>query len=64
MVKRVAIIFPDGSLNVMSSIEGEAAATAQARREAAAYNKGERDASKRAYFGVLDVDLTGFREKF
>lgn len=64
MVKRVAIIFPDGSLSIMPSSDGETNALAQAKRESDLYNKHERDKSKRAYFGVLDVDLTGFREKF
>ena len=64
MVKRIAIIFPDQSVSLMSPVGGEAAALNRARREVELFNKGERDATERAQFGEIEVDLMSFKEKF
>lgn len=62
MVKRLCVLFPDGSLNLMSNEEGEAVAHNRARRETNLYNKGERDPQKLAMFGEIQVDLMSFKE--
>jgi hypothetical protein len=62
MVKRHCILFPDGSLNLMSNEDGEARAINRARRETALYNKGETDPVKRAAFGAIQIDLMSFKE--
>ena len=64
MVKRLCVLFPDGSLNLMSNEEGEAVALKRARRECTIYNKGERDPKALAMFGEIDVDLMSFKERF
>lgn len=63
MVKRIAILFPDASLSIMTGQEGENAALAQARRETAIFNKGERNKSERAMFGEIEIDLMSFKER-
>ncbi len=62
MVRRVCIMFPDGSISVMPNGDGETAARVQAFREAARFNKGERDDRERAQFGLIEVDLMSFKE--
>lgn len=64
MVKRIAILFPDASLSIMTGQDGENAALAQARRETALFNKGERDKSQLAMFGEIEVDIMSFKERF
>lgn len=64
MVRRFCVLFPDGSVNVMSAEGGEAAALSRARQECARYNKGETDDARRAAFGEIEVSLTSFRERF
>lgn len=64
MVKRYCVMFPDGSVNVMSHQDGEAAALSRARRECKLFNKGERDEAEKATFGEIEVSLTSYREKF
>lgn len=59
MVKRIAVVFPDGSINVVSGAKSEAQALHEARREKEVWNKGERDKSKHAM-----IDLNSFRERF
>ena len=61
MVKRLCVLFPDGSLSLISPQEGEAIATNGARRECALYNKGERDPLKLAQFGEIEINLMSFR---
>ena len=64
MVKRIAIIFPDQSVSLMSPVDGEIAAVARARRETASFNKGERDPAELAQFGEIEVDLMSFKQRF
>lgn len=64
MVKRFCVMYPDGSVNVMSHQDGEDRALARARRECALFNKNERDKEAHATFGEIDVSLTSYREKF
>lgn len=64
MVKRIAILFPDASLSIMSGQDGEVAAAAQARRECALFNKGERNKSELAQWGEIEIDLMSFKERF
>lgn len=64
MVKRIAIIFPDQSVSIMSPAGGEAEALARARRETKTFNKGERDVAELAQFGEIEVDLMSFKQKF
>jgi hypothetical protein len=61
MVKRLCVLYPDGSVSIMSPQDGEASATNRARRECAGYNKGERDLGNLAQFGEIDVDLMSFK---
>lgn len=64
MVKRIAILFPDASLTVMTGQDGEAAALVQARKECTLFNKGERDLTQRAMFGEIEINLMSFKERF
>lgn len=64
MVKRIAILFPDASLTIVSGQEGEAAAVNQARRECALYNKRETNPNELASFGEIEIDLNSFKERF
>lgn len=64
MVKRIAILFPDASLGIMSGQGGEAAAIIQARKECQFFNRQERDPKQLAQFGEIEVDLMSFRERF
>lgn len=61
MVKRLCVLYPDGSLNLMSPQDGDTLATIRARRECALYNKGERDPILLAQFGEIDVNLMSFK---
>lgn len=63
MVKRIAILFPDASLSIMTGQDGENAALAQARRECAIFNKGERNLTERAMFGEIEINLMSFKER-
>ncbi len=63
MVKRICIIFPDGSLSIMSGAADRAEPINQARRECAAFNKHETDKAEMASFGEIDVDLMSFKER-
>lgn len=62
MAKRFCVLFPDGSLNIHSNQRGEVAAKNEARAEARSYNKGETNATEKASFGEIDVDLLSFKE--
>lgn len=62
MVKRLCVLYPDGSVSIISPQDGEASATNRARRECAGYNKGERDLTKRAMIGEIAIDLMSFKE--
>lgn len=64
MVKRIAILFPDASLTIVSGQGGEAAAVIQARKECRLFNKGERDPKELAMFGEIEVNLMSFKERF
>lgn len=64
MVKRIAVMFPDGSLNVISGQKSEAAALAEARAERDVWNKGEKDQRRLAAMGEIEVDLGSFKERF
>ena len=64
MVKRYCVMFPDGSVNVMSHQEGEANARAMARKECQLYNKGVRVGEEPSTFGEIEISLTSYREKF
>jgi hypothetical protein len=61
MVKRLCVLYPDGSVNIQSPQEGNAAAVNRARRECLGYNKGERDMTALAQFGEIEVDLMSFK---
>jgi hypothetical protein len=63
MVKRIAVLFPDGSMNVYSGSKSEAAQLAEGRHERDTWNKGERDAAKFAQMGEIEVDLMSFKER-
>lgn len=65
MVKRICIMFPDGSLSVAPN-DGrtENDLLAGVRREATLYNRGETDAKNKATIGAIEVDLMSFREMF
>lgn len=64
MVKRIAIVFPDQSLTIISGVGGEAAAVIQARKETQRFNKGETDPRELAQFGEIEIDLMSFKERF
>lgn len=64
MVKRFCILFPDGSVSVISNQDGEAAALGRARRECKLLNKNERDSAECATFGEIEISLTSFKERF
>ena len=64
VVKRIAVVFPDQSISLMSPVNGEAAAIARARRETATFNKGESDPAELAQFGEIEVDLMSFKQRF
>jgi hypothetical protein len=61
MIKRLCVLYPDGSISIQSPQEGEAAAVNRARRECRGYNKGERDDRKHAAFGEIQIDLQSFK---
>lgn len=61
MVKRLCVLYPDGSLTIQSPQPGEATAVNRARRECIGYNKGERDDRKHAEFGEIEIDLMSFK---
>lgn len=63
MVKRIAMLFPDASLTIMSAQNGEAAALAQARREMAIFNKGEKVSTNLVQVGEIEVDLMSFKQR-
>jgi len=63
MVKRICIIFPDQSLTIMSNVKGEGSALHQAHFEAKIHNKGERDESRKAQVGEIEIDLTSFKQR-
>jgi hypothetical protein len=62
MVKRLCVLYPDGSLNIMSIEDGEASAHNRARRECNGYNKGSRATDYQAQFGEIQIDLMSFKE--
>lgn len=64
MVRKVCLIYADGSAMVYSHAGGENAALAQARGECAIVNKGERDPARRAQFGTMEIDFGSFKERF
>lgn len=62
MVKRLCVLYPDGSVSIMSLQDGNAASsTNRARRECLSYNKTARDATELAEFGEIDIDLMSFK---
>lgn len=63
MVKRICIIFPDGSVSIMAGAADKAEPLNQARRECSLFNRGERDVNETASFGEIDVDLMSFKER-
>lgn len=63
MVKRICIIFPDGSVSIMAGPVDKAEPLNQARRECLLFNRGEKDKSEMASFGEIDVDLMSFKER-
>lgn len=64
MVKRMAILFPDASLSIISGQQSDAAQIIQARKECALFNKGEKNPKELAMFGEIEVDLMSFKERF
>lgn len=64
MVKRICVIFPDASINVMSGQKSEAAQVIEAREECKVWNKGEKKPERLAQFGEIEVDLMSFKERF
>lgn len=63
MVKRICVLFADGSINVIAPHKGEGAALSEARHDRDVWNKGERDRAKLAQVGEIDVDLMSFKER-
>jgi hypothetical protein len=63
-VKRICVLFPDGSILAMSNEDGELAAANRARQRKLLYNKGETDPQKLAMFGEIQIDLMSFKERF
>ncbi len=64
MVKRIAVLFPDGSINIMSNQVGEVTAITAARRECQIWNKSRRTGELLTQFGEIEIDLMSFRERF
>lgn len=64
MVKRIAILWPDASLSIISGRGSEASQISQARKETALFNKGERDPKELAMFGEIEISLMSFKERF
>lgn len=64
MVKRFCILFPDGSLTIVSRFDGEAASLGRARTECQLYNKGEKKKEHLAMIGEIEIDLMSFKERF
>lgn len=62
MVKRICVLYPDGSLNVLSGNRGEQHLN-EARAEERGYNKGETRQDEKALVGEIDVDLMSFKER-
>lgn len=63
MVKRMCVLYPDGSVSVMSNVLGPVEAMNEARSTANGFNKGEKDKTQFALSGEIEIDLVGFREK-
>lgn len=63
MVKRICVLYPDGSLNVLSGNRGEQHNLNEARAEARGYNKGETRQEEKALVGEIEVDLMSFKER-
>lgn len=63
MVKRVCVLYPDGSLTLVAAGRSEAAQVNEARRLRDGFNKGERNKAELASFGEVEVDLMSFRER-
>jgi len=62
MVKRLCVIYPDGSVSIQSPEDGEAVATNRARNECRGYNKYARPEDSLAQFGEIDINLMSFKE--
>lgn len=63
MVKRVCVLYPDGSLCVMAGGgRSEAAQVNEARKLCDGFNKGETDKAELAMFGEIAVDLVSFKQ--
>lgn len=63
MVKRICIIFPDGSLSIMPKMENEQQQLNAARDEARGFNRGEKNRSELAMIGEIEINLTSFKER-
>lgn len=66
MAKRICVMFPDGSMEIMShegDDPGHATEEANyARNVVKHFNKDEADAAQHARFGQIEVDLMSFKE--
>ena len=62
MVKRLCVLYPDGSLNLMSGSKSPADQVNEARLLRDGFNKGETDKAELASFGEIQVDLMSFKE--
>lgn len=62
MARRICIVYPDGSMTVFAA-ESEGAALAAGRHELKIYNRGQRDQTKKAQLGEIEVDFVSFRER-
>lgn len=63
MVKRMCVLYPDGSINVVEGNQrSDAAQINEARKLCDGFNKGETDKAKLATFGQIEVDLMSFKE--
>lgn len=64
MVKRIAILFPDASLMIVSAQNGEVEALNEARTQCGYFNKGEQNPEEKAMFGEIEINLNSFKERF
>ena len=62
-VKRMCVLYPDGSLNLMSGNNSEAAQVNEARKMCSGFNRGETNPDELAMFGEIEVNLSSFKER-
>ncbi len=62
MVKKICVLYSDGSMNVLSGKRGEENAIAEARGEALVDNRHVKEQKDLARVGMIEVDLDSFEE--